>query len=244
MVTTLTRTTRTWLSPAAVAQCLALPCAGNEAVLRARFEDAQFFYNKDRQHALESFRPQLGTTTFQQGLGSMLDKSGRVERLAGLLGGLTSQPSGTQLHNTSPGVMSHQRQQHIHVYLVATSVRKLHCFALTPTTQLSACCKISWIWSAAERIGLLCISGQAMVAAATSHMSILSIYQLASAVDVANRLLMLLNESCMRGHVASADLPDAVFLCKHPNEIPQKSPLPQRKTSVSYSPKHAGIACL
>ena len=73
-------------------------CAGNEAVLRARFEDAQFFYNKDRQHALESFRPQLGTTTFQQGLGSMLDKSERVERLAGLLSGLTNQPSGTSLH--------------------------------------------------------------------------------------------------------------------------------------------------
>ena len=67
---------------------------GNEAVLRARFEDAQFFYSKDRQQKLESFRPQLRTTTFQQGLGSMLDKSERVEQLVGLLGSLTSQPSG------------------------------------------------------------------------------------------------------------------------------------------------------
>lgn len=68
--------------------------AGNEAVLRARFEDAQFFYSKDRQHKLESFRPQLRTTTFQQGLGSMLDKSERVEQLVGQLGSLTSQPAG------------------------------------------------------------------------------------------------------------------------------------------------------
>ena len=72
--------------------------AGNEAVLRARFEDAQFFYNKDRQHRLESFRPQLRTTTFQQGLGSMLDKSERVEQLVGLLGSLTNQSQGLSLH--------------------------------------------------------------------------------------------------------------------------------------------------
>eukprot|EP00887_Chlorella_sp_A99_P006103 scaffold22.g6103.t1 len=51
--------------------------AGNEAVLRARFEDAQFFYNADLQHTLEAARPRLAGTLFQKDLGSLLDKSGR-----------------------------------------------------------------------------------------------------------------------------------------------------------------------
>ena len=46
------------------------------------------------QHKLESFRPQLGTTMFQQGLGSMLDKSERIERLVTPLAQLAGQPEG------------------------------------------------------------------------------------------------------------------------------------------------------
>ena len=54
---------------------------GNEHVLRARFADADFFIREDRRKKLEAFRPKLATLAFQVKLGSMLDKSERVERL-------------------------------------------------------------------------------------------------------------------------------------------------------------------
>jgi len=54
---------------------------GNEHVLRARFADADFFVREDRKHKLEAFRSRLATLTFQSKLGSMLDKSERIERL-------------------------------------------------------------------------------------------------------------------------------------------------------------------
>lgn len=54
---------------------------GNEQVIRARFADAAFFINEDLNHNLEDFLPKLGTLTFQVKLGSMLDKSQRIERL-------------------------------------------------------------------------------------------------------------------------------------------------------------------
>jgi glycyl-tRNA synthetase len=54
---------------------------GNEEVLRARFSDAEYFFNHDRQHKLEEFLPKLGTLTFQVKLGSMLDKAKRIEAL-------------------------------------------------------------------------------------------------------------------------------------------------------------------
>jgi glycyl-tRNA synthetase len=54
---------------------------GNEEVLRARFADAEYFFNHDRQHKLEEFLPKLGTMTFQVKLGSMLDKAKRIEAL-------------------------------------------------------------------------------------------------------------------------------------------------------------------
>lgn len=53
--------------------------AGNEDVLRARFEDAQFFYAEDQQQPLGDFRPALAGITFQTALGSMLDKSVRTQ---------------------------------------------------------------------------------------------------------------------------------------------------------------------
>ena len=49
--------------------------AGNEAVLRARFQDAQFFYEDDIKTPLADFRPMLAGTIFQKELGSLLDKS-------------------------------------------------------------------------------------------------------------------------------------------------------------------------
>jgi glycyl-tRNA synthetase len=54
---------------------------GNEDVLRARFADAKFFYENDIRKPLESFLPRLDTLIFQEQLGSMLDKSKRLEKL-------------------------------------------------------------------------------------------------------------------------------------------------------------------
>ena len=51
--------------------------AGNEAVLRARFEDAKFFYEDDLAKPLADFRPLLAGTVFHKQLGTLLDKSVR-----------------------------------------------------------------------------------------------------------------------------------------------------------------------
>ena len=55
---------------------------GNEEVLRARFADADFFYQADTRKTLEDFLPRLDTLTFQEQLGSVLDKAKRLEQLA------------------------------------------------------------------------------------------------------------------------------------------------------------------
>ena len=54
---------------------------GNEQVIRARFADANFFINEDLKHKLSDMLEKLGTLTFQQKLGSMLDKSIRIRKL-------------------------------------------------------------------------------------------------------------------------------------------------------------------
>ncbi len=54
---------------------------GNEQVIRARFADAAFFISEDLKNTLEDFLPRLATLTFQLKLGSMLDKSQRIESL-------------------------------------------------------------------------------------------------------------------------------------------------------------------
>jgi len=59
---------------------------GNEDVLRARFADAKFFFEHDTGQPLESFLPRLDTLTFQEKLGSMLDKSKRLETLVAAVG--------------------------------------------------------------------------------------------------------------------------------------------------------------
>jgi glycyl-tRNA synthetase len=59
---------------------------GNEEVLRARFADAKFFFDNDTRKPLESFLPRLDTLTFQEQLGSMLDKSKRLENLVPVVG--------------------------------------------------------------------------------------------------------------------------------------------------------------
>jgi glycyl-tRNA synthetase beta chain len=56
--------------------------AGNERVVRPRLSDAEFFWNQDRKRPLESRTPELAQITFQKTLGSMLDKTRRVQSLA------------------------------------------------------------------------------------------------------------------------------------------------------------------
>jgi glycyl-tRNA synthetase len=58
---------------------------GNEHVVGARFADANFFVREDLKHKLEDFRPRLATLIFQKKLGSMLDKSDRMVKLAEVL---------------------------------------------------------------------------------------------------------------------------------------------------------------
>lgn len=60
--------------------------AGNEHVLRARFSDADYFYKEDIKKPLEEYLPRLATLTFQEQLGSMLDKNERVASLIGPVG--------------------------------------------------------------------------------------------------------------------------------------------------------------
>jgi glycyl-tRNA synthetase len=62
--------------------------AGNEGVLRARYADADYFFKADSAHKLEEFTPRLGTLTFQEKLGSMLDKVRRVQGLAPAIGAM------------------------------------------------------------------------------------------------------------------------------------------------------------
>jgi len=58
---------------------------GNERVLGARLADAEFFLDVDRRQSSESRREALDRVTFAEGLGSLLDRSERIERLTGLL---------------------------------------------------------------------------------------------------------------------------------------------------------------
>ena len=54
-------------------------------MLRARFEDAQFFYDADLRQPLEAFAPKLAGTQFHMDLGSLAQKSERVTALIGPL---------------------------------------------------------------------------------------------------------------------------------------------------------------
>ena len=60
---------------------------GNERVLRARFNDARFFWQTDQKKPLAARAPDLAHVTFQAKLGSYLEKTERVKALAGTLGG-------------------------------------------------------------------------------------------------------------------------------------------------------------
>ncbi|MFG1620736.1 glycine--tRNA ligase [Kribbella sp. NPDC049227] len=55
---------------------------GNEAVLRARYEDAAFFWRADLDTSLESMKSELEKLAFEQRLGSMADRAARIGRIA------------------------------------------------------------------------------------------------------------------------------------------------------------------
>ena len=61
--------------------------AGNERVIRARLEDAVFFWNQDRKQTLHSRAAQLDGMTFQKRLGSLGDKQTRIAAIATALAG-------------------------------------------------------------------------------------------------------------------------------------------------------------
>lgn len=59
--------------------------AGNERVIRPRLSDAAFFFDTDKKTSLEARLPALANILFQQKLGTLLDKTGRVSKLAAAL---------------------------------------------------------------------------------------------------------------------------------------------------------------
>ncbi|WP_245775690.1 glycine--tRNA ligase [Saccharopolyspora flava] len=62
---------------------------GNESVLRARYEDAAFFWRADLKRKPEELREGLHKLTFEERLGSMADRADRIARVAVALGDAT-----------------------------------------------------------------------------------------------------------------------------------------------------------
>src|SRR5574341_51570 len=61
---------------------------GNEHVIRARFADARFFYNRDIRQPLRNTLPALKLLTFHEKLGSYYEKAARIEGITGALAGV------------------------------------------------------------------------------------------------------------------------------------------------------------
>ncbi|OLF10313.1 glycine--tRNA ligase subunit alpha/beta [Actinophytocola xinjiangensis] len=64
--------------------------AGNEAVLRARYEDASFFWRADLKVAPETMKAGLEQLAFEERLGSMADRAARIAAVAADLGTVLS----------------------------------------------------------------------------------------------------------------------------------------------------------
>ncbi|MBQ0954864.1 glycine--tRNA ligase subunit beta [Serratia symbiotica] len=76
---------------------------GNEKVVRPRLADAEFFFNTDRKKRLEDHLPRLDTVLFQQQLGTLRDKTDRIQALAGWIAG---QIGADVNHATRAGLLS------------------------------------------------------------------------------------------------------------------------------------------
>ncbi len=59
--------------------------AGNLRVIKARLDDAVFFFNEDTKKPLEAYRESLKGMTFQKGMGSVYDKTERIAKLTAKL---------------------------------------------------------------------------------------------------------------------------------------------------------------
>jgi glycyl-tRNA synthetase len=69
---------------------------GNEDVVRARFADAAYFVREDLKTPLKDFVPRLNKLTFQADLGSMLEKTYRIEQLVPVIARMIGlDPTGT-----------------------------------------------------------------------------------------------------------------------------------------------------
>ncbi|MEE3652164.1 MULTISPECIES: glycine--tRNA ligase subunit beta [unclassified Brenneria] len=77
--------------------------SGNEKVVRPRLADAEFFFNTDRKKRLEDHLPRLETVLFQQQLGSLRDKTDRIQALAGWV---AAQIGADVNHATRAGLLS------------------------------------------------------------------------------------------------------------------------------------------
>ncbi|MFP1746945.1 glycine--tRNA ligase subunit beta [Lonsdalea quercina] len=77
--------------------------AGNEKVVRPRLADAEFFFNTDRKKRLEDHLPRLETVLFQQQLGSLRNKTDRIQALAGWV---AEQIGADVNHATRAGLLS------------------------------------------------------------------------------------------------------------------------------------------
>ncbi|ORM76886.1 glycine--tRNA ligase subunit beta [Pantoea eucrina] len=77
--------------------------AGNEKVVRPRLADAEFFFNSDRKKRLEDNLPRLETVLFQKELGTLRDKTDRIQALAGWI---AAQIGADVNHATRAGLLS------------------------------------------------------------------------------------------------------------------------------------------
>lgn len=71
---------------------------GNERVLRARFNDARFFWDADQKKKLSDRVADLEHVTFQAKLGTYLEKTGRIEALAGTIESMLTGRPVTESH--------------------------------------------------------------------------------------------------------------------------------------------------
>ncbi len=62
-------------------ECAETIIDGNERVVRARLYDAKFFYDEDLKQPLDAFVNRLNEVVFQEKLGTMFDKTTRIEAL-------------------------------------------------------------------------------------------------------------------------------------------------------------------
>ena len=82
--------------------------AGNERVLRARLSDARFFWDEDRKTDLSARKPDLDKVTFHAKLGTVRDKTDRIEKLVAYLADIESGLSFEDLSQNASSEVTNQ----------------------------------------------------------------------------------------------------------------------------------------